>query len=285
MTPEGALGIVCGGGGVPLAVAEAATRRGRRVVLFPLRGWADADAVARYPHHWISIGQLDRFCRLADVEHCRDIVMVGTMVRPALKEVRLDWGTLRHLPSLVRAFRSGDDHLLGGVARILEGAGFRLTGVTDVAPEIVAAPGLLGRYAPDAQARRAIDCGFALLAAISPFDVGQAAVVAGTHVLAVEGAEGTDAMLERIATLRKNGRIRLGSGIGVLTKGPKRGQDRRLDLPSIGPDTIGRVAAAGLAGVAVVAGATILADPQRIVEAADRAGLFVIACCDHEPRR
>jgi DUF1009 family protein len=282
MTPEGALGIVCGGGGVPLAVAEAATRRGRRVVLFPLRGWADGAAVAAYPHHWISIGQFDRFRRLADTEDCRDIVLVGTMVRPALNEVRLDWGTLRQMPAILRAFRGGDDHLLGGIGRILEGAGFRLRGITEVAPEIIAMPGLLGRHVPDAQTEQDIDRGFALLAAMSPFDVGQAAVVAGGYVLAVEAAEGTDAMLERIVVLRETSHIRLKAGAGVLVKAPKRGQDRRLDLPSIGPDTIMRVAAAGLSGIAVVAGATIVAEPQRLVEVADRAGLFVIGRLDVE---
>jgi DUF1009 family protein len=282
MIPEGALGIVCGGGVVPFAVAEAASRRGLRVVLFPLRGWANGPAVAAYPHHWIAIGQLDRFFRLANEEGCRDIVLVGTMVRPALSELKLDWGTLRRMPAILRAFRGGDDHLLGGLARILEGAGLCLRGLADVAPEIIATAGLLGRHAPDDQAGRDIDRGFALLAAMSPFDVGQAAVVAGGYVMAVEAAEGTDAMLERIAVLRETGRIRLKPGAGVLTKAPKRRQDRRLDLPSIGPDTVARVDAAGLAGIAVVAGATVLAEPQRIVEAADRAGLFVIACSDAE---
>ena len=106
----------------------------------------------------------------------------------------------------------------------------------------------------------------ALLAATSPFDIGQAAVIARHRVLAIEAAEGTDAMLERVAALRAAGRIGLPPGVGVLVKAPKRRQDRRYDLPSIGPDTVARVAAAGLAGIAVVAGAAQL-----------RAGDFVLA--------
>jgi UDP-2,3-diacylglucosamine hydrolase len=105
-------------------------------------------------------------------------------------------------------------------------------------------------------------------------------VIVDRRVLAVEAAEGTDAMLERVAGLREAGRLRLSHGVGVLVKAPKRQQDRRFDLPSIGPETVARVARAGLAGIGVVAGATIVAEPQCLVEAADRAGLFVFGYAD-----
>jgi hypothetical protein len=153
-----------------------------------------------------------------------------------------------------------------------------------VAPEITAPLGTLGRHGPDAAVDEDIDRGFALLAAMSTFDVGQAIVIAGRRVLAIEAAEGTDLMLDRVAAMREAGRIRLPHGVGVLVKGPKRRQDRRFDLPSIGPDTIARAVRAGLAGIAVIAGATIVAEPQRLIEAADRAGLFVVGRSDPEAR-
>jgi UDP-2,3-diacylglucosamine hydrolase len=288
MTPavaDGApLGIVCGGGTVPLAVAEAAVRRGRRVMLFALRGWADAKAVAAYPHHWIALGQLGRFCRLARAEGCRDVVLVGALVRPSITQLRLDWRTLVQMPRIIRLYRGGDDHLLSGVSRLLESDGFRVVGAHEVAPEITAPAGALGRYRPAADVEHDIDLGFSLLAATSPFDIGQAAIIARRRVLAVEAAEGTDAMLERIGALRKAGRIGLPRGVGVLVKAPKQRQDRRYDLPSIGPNTIAHAAQAGLAGIAVIAGATIVAEPQRLVEAADHSGLFVVARPDGEPR-
>ena len=125
--------------------------------------------------------------------------------------------------------------------------------------------------------RRTIQlCGLALLNATSPFDIGQAVVVAVNHVLAVEGPEGTDQMLARVAELRRNRRINTPAGTGVLIKAAKLGQDQRIDLPVIGPPTIDEVRAAGLAGVAVVAGSTIVAEPERIAAAADRAKIFVI---------
>jgi len=276
------LAVICGAGTVPFAVAEAVRRGGRPVVLFPLRGWADAAAVAAFPHHWIALGEFGRLCRLARSEGCRDIVMVGGLVRPSLRHLRLDWGALRQLPALVRSFRGGDDHLLSGVGRMFEGAGFRLLGVDEAAPDITAARGPLGRACPTAAVADDIGRGFAVLAAMSKFDVGQAAVVAGRRVLAVEAAEGTDAMLDRVAAMRASGRITLPARTGVLVKAPKRGQDRRFDLPSIGPDTVIGAAKAGLAGIAVTAGATIVAEPQRLVAEADRAGLFVVGHGDAE---
>ncbi len=281
-THEGPLGIICGSGSIPLAVAAAVERRGRRVMLFALRGFVDARAVAAYPHCWIAIGQFGRFRRLARAEGCRDLVLVGGLVRPAIRQVRLDWATLVEMPRIVRAFRGGDDHLLTGIGRILEGDGFRLLGAHEVAPDITAPSGALGRHRPDAGAAADIARGFEMLAAMSPFDVGQAVVIGKGHVLAVEAAEGTDSMLQRVAALREAGRIRLPRGVGVLVKAPKQRQDRRFDLPSIGPDTVLHAAQAGLAGIAVVAGGTIVAEPQRLVEAADANGLFVLGRAECE---
>jgi DUF1009 family protein len=186
------------------------------------------------------------------------------------------------MPRILRAFRGGDDHLLTGISRILEGDGFRLLGAHEVAPDITAPAGALGLRQPDADAAADIARGFEMLDALSPFDVGQAAVIGKGRVLAVEAAEGTDAMLQRVIALREAGRIGLSPGVGVLVKAPKRRQDRRFDLPSIGPDTVLHAAQAGLAGIAVVAGGTIIAEPQRLVEAADRNALFVFGRGDRE---
>jgi DUF1009 family protein len=281
-THEGPLGIICGSGSIPMAVAAAVERRGRRVMLFALRGFVDARSVAAYPHCWIAIGQFGRFRRLARAEGCRDLVLVGGLVRPAIRQVRLDWATLVEMPRIIRAFRGGDDHLLTGIGRILEGDGFRLLGAHEVAPDITAPSGALGRRQPDAGAAADIARGFEMLAAMSPFDVGQAVVIGKGHVLAVEAAEGTDAMLRRVAVLREAGRIKLPRGVGVLVKAPKQRQDRRFDLPSIGPDTVLHAAQAGLAGIAVVAGGTIVAEPQRLVEVADANGLFVLGRAERE---
>jgi hypothetical protein len=249
--------------------------RGVQPVLFALKGACDPEAVARFRHHWISVGQVGRAIKLFRAENCRDLVFIGTLVRPALSEVRLDWGTVRVLGRVWAAFRGGDDHLLSGIGRILEQDGFRMVGIKDVAPDLLMPEGCLTRTAPDPNAAGDIARGREVLAALSPFDIGQAAVVIDGHVVGVEDIEGTDGLLARVARLRKEGRIRAKAMRGVLVKAPKRGQDLRFDLPTIGSRTIEGAAAAGLAGIAIIAGNTIVADPQAMIEAADAAGLFV----------
>ena len=274
------LAVICGSGALPYAVADAVASSGRRVVLFGLRGWADPKEVGRFSHHWISVGQLGRFVRLAREEGCRDLVCIGSLVRPAIKQIRLDLTTLRILPRLIRGFRGGDDHLLSTIGGIFEDHGFRLLGAHDVAPQILVPAGVMGRVRPDDEDREDIARGLSILAAIGPFDVGQAVVVANRHCLAVEGVEGTDAVLARVADLRERGRIGAPMGTGVLVKAPKSGQDRRLDLPSIGPRTVEGAVHAGLAGIAVSAGGTIAAEMDRLVALADSSGIFVVGVRD-----
>jgi DUF1009 family protein len=281
LAPQAApLAILCGGGTIPFAVAEAVLRRGRRAVLFSVRGWADAARVGQFPHHWIALGQAGRFVRLARAAGCRDVVFIGSAVRPPLRAIRLDWLTLRYLLRVVASYRGGDDHLLSGLARIFEEQGFRLIGAHEVAPEILVPEGAVGARAPAERDRNDIARALALLRALGPYDVGQAVVVADQYVLAVEAAEGTDEMLARIADLRARGRIPTPERVGVLVKAPKPTQDRRFDLPTIGPRTVAEVARAGLAGLAVVAGQTIIAEPALVARAADEAGLFVIGVGD-----
>jgi UDP-2,3-diacylglucosamine hydrolase len=276
LPPDDSLAIICGGGSFPAAVADAVARRGRRPVMFGIKGWADADVIERYAHHWIAIGQAGRFFRLARTEHCRDVLFIGTVLRPPLSALRLDWQTIKLMPRVIRFFRGGDDKLLSGVAGVAETGGLRVVGVKDVAPEIFVPQGVLGRHAPTERDRADIARALTVIGALGPFDVGQAAIVADNNVLAVEAAEGTDNMLMRIAELRKLGRVTSPLGAGVLVKAPKSGQDRRFDLPSIGPRTIENIARAGLAGLAVTAGSTMIAEADQAIAAADRAGIFLV---------
>jgi len=274
------LAIVCGGGSLPYALADAAIRGGRRVVLVGLRDWADPKRLAAYPHHWWRMGQAKRLLRIAEAEGCRDIVFVGTLTRPSWWQTRPDFLALRYLPRIARLFRGGDDHLQSGMARIIEGLGFRLLTPLEVAPELAMPLGPLGSCVPSARDRADMERGLALLAANSPFDIGQAVVIGDNQVLAVEGPEGTDRMLARVAELRATKRIRTPAGIGVLVKAPKIGQDHRLDLPSVGPSTIEGTVAARLSGIAVVANATLVADLAEVAAAADRAKIFVVGVSD-----
>jgi UDP-2,3-diacylglucosamine hydrolase len=274
--PGDPLAIVCGAGNMPYRVADAVIGRGRRVVLFALAGWADPAQVKRYRHHWMRLGQLGRVRRIARQEGCHEMVLIGALTRPAITQLRFDVTTLMFLPRIIKAFAGGDDHLLTRVSRIIEDLGFRLLGAHEVAPEILVPAGQLGRHAPSARDLADIAVGRALLAAIGSFDIGQAVVVAGNRVIAVEAAEGTDRMLARIVQLRSDGALTLPAKAGVLIKAPKPSQDRRFDLPSVGARTVEAAAAAGLAGIAVEARGVLTADLDEMVRAADGAGLFVV---------
>ena len=269
------VGLIAAGGVMPFAVADSLIARGLNPVLFALKGACDPVRVERFRHHWISVGQVGRAVKLFRSENCRDLVFIGTLVRPALSEIRLDWGTLRVIGRVWAAFRGGDDHLLSGIGRILEQDGFRMVGIRDVAPELLMPEGSITRAVPDQSAAADIARGRDVLRALSPFDIGQAVIVIDGHVVGVEDIEGTDGLLARVAHLRAEGRIRAKAARGVLVKAPKSTQDLRFDLPTIGPRTIEGAGKARLAGVAIVAGNTIVVEPQTMIEAADAAGLFV----------
>ena len=165
--------------------------------------------------------------------------------------------------------------LLAGLAAIIEREGVRVVGAHEIAPCLLAAFGPIGARAPSEEDETDIALGASLLGALSTFDAGQGAVVAAGRVLAIEAAEGTDAMLARVAEMRANGRLRLAGLAGVLVKAPKRGQDLRLDMPAVGPKTIEGAVKAQLRGVAIAAGRVLVLERALCARRADAAGLFV----------
>jgi DUF1009 family protein len=270
------LAIVCGGGAFPTAVVEAVLKQGRSVHLFLLRGFADP-ALERYPHDWVKLGSFAQFVSVTRKRDIREVVFIGSVLRPRFSQIGFDWRSLLLVPRLTGLFLGGDNQLLSGLTKILSEHGYVLRGAHEVAPEILIPEGLATNAAPDESARADIAFGVDLLKTIDRFDIGQAAVIAGRRVLAVEGPEGTALMLQRIADMRRNGRLRLKEREGVLVKMPKPSQERRIDLPAIGSDTLDQVKAAGLAGIAIEALGTIVTDAQQFVQVAEAAGLFVIA--------
>ncbi len=196
--------------------------------------------------------------------------MVGPVGRPTLLHLRPDAEGARMLARLGRAVFKGDDGLLAAVIRVFEEEGFHVLGAHEVLREILAPAGVLTRIAPDAQAMADIARGVNVATALGAVDVGQGCVVQQGLVLAVEAIEGTDAMIDRSAALRHDG---VG---GVLVKLSKPNQDRRADLPTIGPQTVRNAARAGLRGLAFEAGSTILAEREALIAEADAAGLFLL---------
>lgn len=275
MSASPPVGILCGSGVLPFAVADAVIQRGGTVFLVALSGFADRARVEHYPHRWFGLGQYGALIKSLRQAGVKDVAFIGGVVRPSLRELKFDLSALRLLPRVFKAYRGGDDHLLSSIARQFESEGFRVIGVDRLAPDVLVPVGELARRHADERARADIASGLEALRAMGPFDIGQGAVVIDGHIVALEDIEGTDGLLARVKYLRDSGRIRKPPHSGVLVKAPKVGQDMRFDLPTLGPRTIEGAAAAQLAGVAVVAGASIVAEPERLVELADRHDLFV----------
>jgi DUF1009 family protein len=269
-TDRNTVGILAGGGPLPGQVARAAMAAGKGVFMVGLAGFADEEALAPFPHAIARIGAAGKILELLRGNGCRDLVLVGPVRRPSLLDLRPDAVGAKILARIGRAAFAGDDGLLAAVVRVLSDEGFSVLGAHEIVREVLAPAGLLGDVAPDAAAMADIRRGVAVVRALGSADVGQACVVQQGIVLAVEAIEGTDAMLARSAQL-----ARPGPG-GVLVKLVKPGQDRRTDLPTIGPATVREAASSGLRGIAFEANGTILTDRAAIIETADRAGLFLL---------
>ncbi|MGI4976284.1 MAG: LpxI family protein [Janthinobacterium lividum] len=264
------LGILAGGGPLPGQVARAAVAAGRDVFVVGFEDFAEPAVIGAFPHAYARVGAAGRILSLLREAGCRDLVLVGPVRRPSLLDLRPDREGAKILARIGRAAFSGDDGLLAALVRVFGEEGFCVVGAHEVLTEALAPAGRLGRVEADADAMADLRRGVAVLRALGAADVGQACVVQQGIVLAVEAIEGTDAMLARAGGL-----ARPGPG-GVLVKMAKPGQDRRADLPAIGPRTPGAAAAAGLRGVAFEAGGTLLIDRAASVAAADAAGVFLL---------
>jgi DUF1009 family protein len=264
------LGILAGGGTLPRRVAETAAAQGRLVFIVAFTGQFDPATVEGFPHISLRIGEAGRIIAEMRKAGVVDLVMAGGVRRPSISELGLDWRGVQ-LFARIGARALGDNGLLAAIGHELEREGFRLVGASEILAGGTVAAGTLGSHQPDEQAQADIAHGFHVAQALGTVDVGQAVVVQLGLVLGVEAIEGTDALLQRVGPLKRDG---LG---GVLVKIAKPQQDRRIDLPTIGPATVRQAAAAGLRGIAVEAGATIILDQAEAVAAADAAGLFLIA--------
>lgn len=270
-TGDGPLGILAGNGRLPLEVAEAVRATGRHVHLVGIAGEAEP-AIARHPHTWVGMAQIGAMLRAFHTNNCRDVVILGAVRRPDPLKLRPDAGFILNLPLILSLMAGGDDSVLRGVVTFFQRRGFRVLGAHEVAPVLLAAEGVLGDRKPDEKVLQDAAIGFALIEALGSADVGQAVIVANGRPVVIEAAEGTDAMLARLAQLRSQG---LGGSGGVLVKAPKPGQELRVDLPAVGPRTIQAAAAAGLDGIAVRAGQVLVAERGEVRRLLGETGLFL----------
>jgi DUF1009 family protein len=264
------LGIIAGGGTAPRRVIEACRVQKREHFVICLEGQADSGVAHDAPHVWLSLGSFGKLRDLAAAEQIAEIVMIGHVRRPSLRELKPDWLAMKALAKIGFSLL-GDDALLRAIGQVIEQeCGVRLIGAQDILGGALMHPGALGAVIPDAEAEQDIARGIEVARALGQVDVGQSVIVQQGLILGVEAIEGTDALIARCKDLKREG-----AG-GILVKVAKPQQDDRYDLPTIGPDTIEAVLKAGLRGIAAEAERSLIIDRDLTRQLADKAGIFVV---------
>lgn len=282
--PGDRVAVAAGSGRLPVELAEALTAAGHRPYVVIIEGEANAREPAFVKHeHWVMplerIGELAARFRKAGVTH---LVMAGGISRrPRISRVRPSLGIIQMLPRIAASLARGDDTVLRAIVRYYEGVGITVIGAHEILPDLLAAPGCPTRRSPAAEDRANLKAAAVAARAIGSLDIGQAAIAIGGRVIALEGVEGTDGLLERTIDLRRNGRL-AGSKGGVLVKCSKPQQELRADLPTIGVGTVERAFAAGLAGIGVEADRSIVLDQGAVIARADELGLFVVGLVEKD---
>jgi len=276
------LGLIAGGGELPIDLAQYCRSAGRPLFLIRLRGCAD-QRLAEFPGVETGLGELGKAIDALRASGCQAVCLAGTVARPDFRDLKVDARGLAALPGVIKAARLGDSGLLSFLLSQFEAEGFAVEGAHQVMAELCLPRGPLGRLR--AEPPQIEDARRALQAAeqIGRLDIGQAVVSCDGLILAVEAQEGTAEMLRRVATLPQGIRGQAAARRGVLAKACKPQQDLRVDLPTIGPDTVRAAAAAGLAGIVGEAGRLLVIDRQAVAALADELGLFVVGVAGPDP--
>lgn len=268
------LGLIAGGGALPVSVAARCEAEGRPVFLVRLTGFADPHLI-RYPGIDAGMAEIGKVLSALKKAGCTAVCFAGTVSRPDFKTLKPDMKGATLLPGIIAAATKGDDALLRKILSVFEAEGYAIEGADDILGGETLPGGALGAVQPTEAQMADLRKALHVAEKAGELDIGQGSVVCDGLVLAVEAQEGTDAMLARVAGLPADLRGSSTGRTGVLAKAPKPIQDLRVDMPVIGARTVEMAAAAGLAGVGGVAGKLIVIDRDGVIEAADRLGLFV----------
>jgi DUF1009 family protein len=268
------LGIIAGLGELPVAIADNAMETGQGAYVLRLKGFEDP-ALARFPGEVVGLGEVGGILKRLKAAGCENVVFAGIVKRPDFANLKLDMKGVRLLPKVLAAARKGDDALLRVLVSEFEKQGFRVLGSHEVHGQLLAPAGVIAGNMPSDEQMADIEHAARVASATGALDIGQGAIVCRGLVLAVEAQEGTDAMLERCRTLPEEIRGTPANRQGVLVKRPKPGQELRIDLPTTGVSTVERVAAAGLAGLAIEAGGALLLNRREMIDRAEELGVFI----------
>ncbi|MEL6830677.1 MAG: UDP-2,3-diacylglucosamine diphosphatase LpxI [Pseudomonadota bacterium] len=268
------LGLLAGLGDLPVHVAQAAEARGQPVYVLRLKGFVES-ALDHLPGETVGMGEIGKTVKLFRAAGVEEMCFAGRVDRPDFATLKPDLKGMSLLPRVLAAARKGDDALLRVMIEAFESEGFRVIGADEASSSLLAQQGLIAGSEPHSSEMDDLEKAAHVASGIGALDIGQGAIVCNGLVLCVEAQEGTDAMLERCATLDPKLRGTFDQRRGVLVKRPKPIQERRIDLPTIGLGTVERAAAAGLAGLGVEAGGALVIDLPSVQAAAQKYGVFV----------
>jgi hypothetical protein len=271
------IALFAGKGDLPKTLIRVFQKQTRPFVILAFKGQTEASLIQDLPHLWIHYGEIGKAMDYIQKNHVQEIVMAGAMSRPAMTEIRPDWEGVKWLAK-IGSKALGDDNLLKLIIRMIEEKGYKVVGPDEILADILAPEGNLTEQEPDEQAWRDIGRGVEILCALSPVDVGQAVVIQEGLVLGVEAIEGTDGLIERTSVLHRPG---LG---GILVKIAKPQQEQRVDLPTIGLETIQKALASGLRGIAVEARRTFFLNQSEALKLANEKHFFIVGLASGQCR-
>lgn len=276
------LGIIAGLGDLPVQIAAAATERGQGVYVLRMKGFVEP-ALADYPGEVAGIAELGKAFKALKNAGCEQICFAGIVKRPDFQALKPDLKGVSLLPKAIAAARQGDDALLRFMIDVFEREGFEVIGADEAAQALTGKPGLLAGPQPTEAQMEDLTKAANVARQMGELDIGQGAIVANGLVLCVEAQEGTDKMLLRCADLPVEIRGTVEARLGVLVKRPKPGQERRIDLPTIGLNTIELAAKAGLAGIGFEADGALILNAEQIQARAEALGVFLYGFEKAEP--
>ena len=273
--PNSNIAIISGYGSLPEEIATGAIAAGRRVFMVGIAGEAEP-SIEQFDHKYMNLGQFGTLLKLLKQKQINHIVMAGGVhARPELRNMKIDWGAISSIPKAMGMLMGGDDNLLSGLVKLFEEHGISVLGAHQVAPELLAETGKIVGLNPGRKEMYNIELAARACRALGELDIGQAAIAEAKRIVAIEGVEGTDGLLQRIIDMREIGRMPIEGKNGVLVKLMKTGQDHRVDMPAIGPNTVLKAKAAGLCGIAVDGGHSLILQRKNTLALARQHKLFI----------
>lgn len=277
---SGKVAIVAGNGELPAHLFDTLTSKNQQPLLIGIDHEIDPE-LSKIADEVLTFGQVGRLFKLLEEHNVKRVVFAGGVKkRPDFKNLKLDLLTIKELPSLLSIVMGGDNSVLSKISKYFEKKNMKVVGSHEIAPELLTPLGLVVGKFNKKNGVKIIEQGFHAAKTIGGLDVGQACVTEDGRTIALEGLEGTDAMLKRVVWLRENGRLTKAPKFGVLVKAMKPNQDMRADLPAIGPATIKAVAAAGLKGIVLEAGRSLILRRDEVISLAKKHNIFVYGHID-----